>query len=90
MKRRGRCSFLSALAAGAAIALPRFFAFAAGWLVWPGRTGRNDLTRAMVDGAPEGVLVTDAEGRPIYANAAYLGLTGKREKLVRSSRWNGS
>ncbi|MDQ0471416.1 cell cycle histidine kinase CckA [Labrys wisconsinensis] len=37
---------------------------------------RNDLTKAIADGSPEGLVVTDKDGRVVYANAAYLAMTG--------------
>ncbi|MEZ5839582.1 MAG: response regulator [Hyphomicrobiales bacterium] len=37
---------------------------------------RDDLTRAYVDSMPEGVLVTDSEGRILYANRAYGDMIG--------------
>ncbi len=52
------------------------FALAAGILRPSGRDGGSPLVKAVVDAAPEGTLVTDARGRVIYANAAYLELVG--------------
>ena len=51
-------------------------ALAAGMLRVPGREGASPLVRAVVDGAHEGILVTDPRSRVIYANAAYLELVG--------------
>jgi two-component system cell cycle sensor histidine kinase/response regulator CckA len=34
----------------------------------------NPVLRAIVDGAPDGIVVTDANGRVIYANSAYRAL----------------
>jgi two-component system, cell cycle sensor histidine kinase and response regulator CckA len=51
------------------------FALAAGILRAPGKQAASPLIKAVVDGASEGTLVTDARGRIIYANAAYLALT---------------
>src|SRR5207302_596428 len=49
---------------------------AAGTLRVPGQQqAASPLIKAVVDGASEGTLVTDARGRIIYANAAYLALT---------------
>jgi two-component system, cell cycle sensor histidine kinase and response regulator CckA len=39
-------------------------------------SARNDLTKLISDDSPEGILVTNKEGRIIYANEAYLTLTG--------------
>src|SRR5436189_2437726 len=44
------------------------FALAAGILRTPGRQAASPLVKAVVDGASEGTLVTDARGRVIYAN----------------------
>ncbi len=67
---------LASLALGAAVGIGALFALAAGWLRWDNRMGRNDLTKGIIDNSPEGLLVTDADGRPVYANAAYLGMCG--------------
>ena len=52
------------------------FALAAGLLQPPGRTAASALPKAVVDGANDGILVTDGRGRVAYANTAYLALTG--------------
>src|SRR5581483_6951518 len=52
------------------------FALAAGMLRATGRDTASPLIKAVVDGAIEGILVTDARGRVVYANSAYLDLTG--------------
>jgi two-component system cell cycle sensor histidine kinase/response regulator CckA len=41
-----------------------------------GRASKRPLLAAVVDHASEGTLVTDAQGRVVYANAAYLELVG--------------
>jgi two-component system, cell cycle sensor histidine kinase and response regulator CckA len=65
--------FLAVLATFGVFAL---FALASGILrVSAGRTG-TPLVRAVLDGAFDGVVVTDTDGRVIYANAAYLDLIG--------------
>jgi two-component system, cell cycle sensor histidine kinase and response regulator CckA len=50
------------------------FALAAGMLRISGRAAKRPLLAAVVDHASEGTLVTDADGRVVYANAAYLEL----------------
>ena len=50
------------------------FALAAGILRISGREAASPLLKAVVDRASEGILVTDAAGRVVYANAAYLDL----------------
>jgi two-component system, cell cycle sensor histidine kinase and response regulator CckA len=52
------------------------FALAAGMLRMSGRETGSPLVKAVVDGANEGILVTDTRGRVIYANGAYLDLVG--------------
>jgi two-component system cell cycle sensor histidine kinase/response regulator CckA len=47
------------------------FALAAGILRASGAETANPLIKAVVDGANEGILVTDPSGRVLYANAAY-------------------
>ena len=41
----------------------------------PAASRGNPLIKTVVDGASDGVLVTDQNGRVLYANAAYLDLT---------------
>ncbi|HKN10935.1 MAG TPA: PAS domain-containing protein, partial [Pseudomonadota bacterium] len=55
------------------------FALAAGILRPPGRAAASALPKAVVDGAGDGILVTDAKGRVVYANAAYLALVAAGE-----------
>ncbi|GEP08250.1 cell cycle histidine kinase CckA [Methylobacterium gnaphalii] len=52
------------------------FALAIGALQLAGRQGRDDVTRGIVDAAPEGVVVVEDGGRMIYANEAYMRLAG--------------
>jgi two-component system cell cycle sensor histidine kinase/response regulator CckA len=52
------------------------FALAAGILRLPGRESGGLLLKDVADSATEGILVTDADGRAAYANAAYLALVG--------------
>jgi two-component system cell cycle sensor histidine kinase/response regulator CckA len=47
------------------------FALAAGHLRGPGREPATPLLKAVVDGASDAILVSDARGRILYANAAY-------------------
>jgi two-component system cell cycle sensor histidine kinase/response regulator CckA len=54
------------------------FGFAIGLLQFSGRAARNDLTKAIVDTAEDGIVVTEGENRIVYANEAYLGLAGAR------------
>ncbi|MFH6785046.1 MULTISPECIES: cell cycle histidine kinase CckA [Methylobacterium] len=52
------------------------FAFAIGAIQLTGQGTRNDVTKAVVDAAPDGMIAMEEGGRPIYANAAYLKLAG--------------
>jgi len=54
------------------------FAFAIGLIQFSGRAARNDLTKAVVDSAEDGIVVTESENRIVYANEAYLTLAGAR------------
>jgi len=52
------------------------FALAIGAIQLAGQSARDDITRAVVDAAPEGTLVVEEGGRLIYANEAYMRLAG--------------
>jgi two-component system, cell cycle sensor histidine kinase and response regulator CckA len=52
------------------------FAFSIGFVQFGGKAGRNDLTKAIVDNAEDGAIVTDQQGSIIYANRAYQALSG--------------
>lgn len=66
---------LGALAVLAVFGVVAIFGWAVGLFEFAGRTRRFDLTKALVDGMPEGALVTDLDGRILYANAGYLLIT---------------
>src|SRR2546428_12844658 len=66
-------AFLSGLAV---IGVFSLFAGAAGILRLPGKDAGNAFASAAADGAPDAIVVTDAGGRVLYANAAYLTLVG--------------
>src|SRR5260370_2832685 len=72
-------AFLSALAV---IGVFSLFAGAAGILRLPGKDAGNAFASASADGAPDAIVVTDAGGRVIYANAAYLTLVGAAAALA--------
>src|SRR5215510_8012740 len=64
--------YILALLAGLAMAgVFLLFALAAGILRLSGREAASPLLKSVVDGAGEGILVTDAGGRVLYSNAAY-------------------
>jgi two-component system cell cycle sensor histidine kinase/response regulator CckA len=62
------------LAVFAMIGVFLLFALAAGILRTTSRAAATPLLKAVVDCAGEGILVTDANGRVVYANSAYLSL----------------
>ena len=66
---------LGLLSTLAVIGVFSLFAGAAGILRLPGKEAGNAVVKAAVDGASEGIVVTDPVGRVIYANAAYLALS---------------
>jgi two-component system, cell cycle sensor histidine kinase and response regulator CckA len=67
---------LALLALLATIGVFSLFAVAAGILRFAGKEQSNSLLKAAVDGAFDGILVTDQNGRVFYANSTYLELTG--------------
>ncbi|GJD48845.1 Sensor kinase CckA [Methylobacterium crusticola] len=52
------------------------FALAIGAIQLTGQGTRNDVTKAVVDAAPDGMIAVEDGNRPIYANAAYLAVAG--------------
>jgi len=67
---------LAFLAALATVGVFSLFALASGILRLSAKSAVSPLIRAVVDGAFDGVVVTDGEGRVVYANSAYLELIG--------------
>src|SRR5271167_16540 len=65
---------LGFLAVLATVGIFSLFALASGILRLPTAEPVNPLIRSLVDDAFDGVLVTDGDGRVIYANTAYLDL----------------
>jgi two-component system, cell cycle sensor histidine kinase and response regulator CckA len=65
---------LAFLAALATIGVFSLFALACGILRLPAKQPGSPLIKAVIDGAFDGVIVTDADGRVVYANAAYQNL----------------
>ena len=63
------------LAILASVGVFSLFALAADILRFPGKSSTNPLAKAIVDGASDGLLVTDQNGQVLYANGAYLDLT---------------
>ncbi len=64
------------LALLAMVGLFTLFAFAAGIVRFADRAAENPLTRPIADHAFDGLAVTDPHGHVVYANTAYLALTG--------------
>jgi two-component system, cell cycle sensor histidine kinase and response regulator CckA len=79
----GRTYFMLWFLAGlAALGVLSLFLLAVGVIQFAGRSSRNDLTKMIADGATEGVLVTDPEGRVVYANRQYMAFAGATEGAV--------
>jgi len=69
--------FVLAILGGlAVIGVFSLFAGAVGILHFGERKARNDITKAFADNLPDGMLITDASGGVVYANATYLELVG--------------
>jgi two-component system, cell cycle sensor histidine kinase and response regulator CckA len=64
------------LALLAVVGVFALFAGAVGIIEFAGRTTRNDITKAVADTAPEGVIVVETDGRVAYANETYQRLAG--------------
>jgi two-component system cell cycle sensor histidine kinase/response regulator CckA len=60
----------------AVIGVVTLFASAIGLMRLSGRGQDENVSRSFVDAFPEGVLLTEADGRIVYANRAYATLTG--------------
>lgn len=67
---------IAVLAALAVVGVFALFSYASGVIEFAGRAGRNDLTKALADSGTEGVSIVDPSGRVLYANRAYMELTG--------------
>jgi two-component system, cell cycle sensor histidine kinase and response regulator CckA len=64
-------AFLAVLATAGVFSL---FALASGILRVSAGAAANPLTKAVLDGSSDGTVVTDSDGRIVYANASYLDL----------------
>ncbi|RTL50847.1 MAG: response regulator [Bradyrhizobiaceae bacterium] len=67
---------MALLALLAMVGLFTLFAFAAGIVRFADKASENPIMRAMADHAFDGLAVTDPRGHVVYANTAYLALTG--------------
>src|SRR5579862_3085460 len=65
---------LAFLAVLATVGVFSLFAFACGIARLSGAAPNNPLVKAVIDGASEAIVVTDHNGRVVYANPAYLNL----------------
>ena len=74
------------LATFAAVGVLAAFLYAMGILQFAGRAARNDITKLIVDGATDGHLVVDREGKILYANGAYQAFCGALPGRVASVR----
>ncbi len=55
-------------------------AYAVGFLQLAGAHARNDVTKAISDTSPDGMIVTEGESRIVYANETYLALCGASDE----------
>ncbi len=67
---------LAFLASLAIIGLIALFFYAVGFLQFSGQAARNDITKLVADTNTEGLFVTEGDGRVLYANEAYLAMSG--------------
>jgi two-component system cell cycle sensor histidine kinase/response regulator CckA len=67
------------LALLAMIGVLALFAYAVGFFQFAGQSVKNDITKILSDTSPEGFLVTEGDTRVIYANAAYMALSGAQD-----------
>jgi two-component system cell cycle sensor histidine kinase/response regulator CckA len=65
---------LAFLAALATVGVFSLFAFACGIVRLPAAATANHLIKSVLDGASDGIVVTDDGGRVVYANTAYFDL----------------
>ena len=74
--RLGEEFLLGILGVLAMIGVGYLFASAIGFIQIAPRSTGDELSRAFIDSMGEGLVVTDARGRILYANRAYAELTG--------------
>jgi two-component system cell cycle sensor histidine kinase/response regulator CckA len=53
--------------------------YAFGFLQFAGQAARNDTTKLIADSNSDGLIVTDSDSRIVYANEAYMALSGANE-----------
>ncbi|MEY3552680.1 MAG: Protein histidine kinase / Response regulator, partial [Pseudomonadota bacterium] len=67
------------LACLAIVGVVGMFAYALGFLQPAGQSARNDVTKILADTSPEGLLITEGDAQIVYANEAYMTLSGARD-----------
>ncbi|MBL8583741.1 MAG: PAS domain-containing protein [Rhizobiaceae bacterium] len=75
-ERLGDTFLLGMLGVLAMIGVGYLFATAIGFVQIAPRSVTDELSKAFVDSAPQGLVVTDTKGRIVYANRAYAEMTG--------------
>ena len=63
----------------AVVGVIALFAYAVGFLQLAGQAARDDVTKQIADSAREGLLVTEGDTRVVYANDAYMAMSGARD-----------
>ena len=64
------------LALLAVVGIFALFAYAVGFLQFSGHATKNDITKLICDSNPDGLIVTEADAKIVYANDAYMTLSG--------------
>ena len=67
------------LALLAVVGVVALFAYAVGFLQFAGQAARNDITKLIADSSIDGLLVTEGDTRIIYANEAYMTMSGAHD-----------
>ena len=67
------------LAVLAVIGVIALFAYAVGFVQPAGQSARDDITKLISDSAREGLLVTQGETLIVYANDAYMAMSGAHD-----------
>ena len=75
-ERLGDPFLLGMLGVLAMIGVGYLFATAIGFVQIAPRSTSDELSKAFVDSLAQGLIVTDAKGRVVYANRAYAEMTG--------------
>ncbi len=70
---------IALLAILAIVGVVGLFAFAVGFLHLTGQSAKNDITKLIADTGAEGLLVTEGEAQVVYANEAYMALSGAQD-----------